>query len=267
MYGVIGVLGLDDIRSGELIHIGDDKVPALVLNLEPQIIKAVLLGSYRSVGEGDLVVKASSLVSIGVNTSVLGRVIDIFGNSIDGGDDLTYEQLYPVDVKAPGIIQRQSICESMPTGIKAIDSMFPIGNGQIELIIGDRQTGKTSVAIDAIINQQNNPLQMVCIYVAIGQKNSSVAHIVNKLKEFDSMHYTVVMIAVASEPASLQFLAPYSGCTIGEWFRDNCMNALIVYYDLSKHAVSYRQVSLLLLRPPSIDAYPGDIFYLHSRLL
>ena len=215
MYGVIGVLGLDDIRSGELIYIGDDQIPALVLNLEVETIKAVLLGSYRSVGEGDLVVKADNLISIGANTGMLGRVVDIFGNAIDGGDDLVYDELYPIDIKAPGIIERQSVCESMPTGIKVIDSMFPIGNGQIELIIGDRQTGKTSIAIDTIINQQNNELEMVCIYVAIGQKNSSVAHLVNKLKEFDSLHYTVVMIAVASEPASLQFLAPYSGCTVG----------------------------------------------------
>jgi len=198
----------------------------------------------------------------------LGRVLDGLGNFIDeGDDDIEFEEFYDIDVKAPGIISRKSVHEPMPTGIKIIDSMLPIGNGQRELIIGDRQTGKTSIAVDTIINQKNNELEMVAIYVGIGQKQSSIAHLIHKLEEHNAMHYTIVVAAAAAEIAAVQFLAPYTGCAAGEWFRDNGMNALIVYDDLSKHAVAYRQVSLLLRRPPSREAYPGDIFYLHSRLL
>jgi len=266
--GVVQVVGLDKLKAGELVLIGSNKITGMVLNLESKVSKAILFGLDSSVSQNDSVIQTDSLVSVGVDTSLLGRVIDGLGNPIDGKESLDFKEYFPVDVKAPGIISRKSVHEPMPTGIKIIDSMLPIGNGQRELIIGDRQTGKTSIAVDAIINQQNNELPMVCIYVGIGQKKkSSIAHLVNKLKEYDALDYTVIVAACASDPAAIQFLAPYSGCTIGEWFRDNEMHALIIYDDLSKHAVAYRQVSLLLRRPPSREAYPGDIFYLHSRLL
>jgi F-type H+/Na+-transporting ATPase subunit alpha len=214
--GIIQIAGLDKLKSGELVLVGPHKVTAMVLNLESKFSKAILFGLDRLVSEGDDVVQTDSLVSVGVNTSLLGRVVDGLGNPIDGGESLNFSNYYPVDVKAPGIISRKSVHEPMPTGIKIIDSMLPIGNGQRELIIGDRQTGKTSIAVDAIINQQNNELPMVCIYVGIGQKKSSIAHLVNKLKEYDAFDYTVVVAACASDPAAIQFLAPYSGCTIGE---------------------------------------------------
>ena len=239
----------------------------MVLNLEEKVSKAILFGSDRFVGEGDLVIQANALVRVGVNTGLLGRVVDGLGNTIDMREELAFDTYYDIDVKAPGIISRKSVHESLPTGIKVIDSMLPIGNGQRELIIGDRQTGKTSIAVDTIINQQNNELQMACIYVGIGQKKSAISFLVHKLKEFNSMDYTIIVLSGASDTAALQFLSPYSGCAMGEWFRDNGMNALIVYDDLSKHAVAYRQISLLLIRPPSREAFPGDIFYLHSRLL
>jgi len=265
--GIIQLTGLSKLKSGELVLVGPNKVTAMILNLETKVSKGILFGTDNLVSEGDFVTQTNSLVSVGINTSLLGRVVDALGNPIDGKGALPVTEFFPVDVKAPGIISRKSVHEPMPTGIKIIDSMLPIGNGQRELIIGDRQTGKTSIAVDAIINQQNNELPMVCIYVGIGQKKSSIAHLVHKLKEFNALDYTIVVAACASDPAALQFLAPYSGCTMGEWFRDNEMHALIVYDDLSKHAVAYRQVSLLLRRPPSREAYPGDIFYLHSRLL
>jgi len=265
--GVVQLIGLNELKSGELVYIGPNKIFAMILNLEQKVSKGILFGEDSLVNEGDIVVKADSMVTIGVHSGLLGRVVDSLGNTIDGGDELKYDDFYPVDVKAPGIISRKSVHESMPTGIKIIDSMLPIGNGQRELIIGDRQTGKTSIAVDTIINQQNNDLSMVCIYVGIGQKKSSVSFLSNKLKEFNSLFFSVLVLSGSSDSAALQFLAPYSGCTIGEWFRDNGMNALIIYDDLSKHAVAYRQISLLLRRPPSREAYPGDIFYLHSRLL
>jgi len=265
--GIIEITGLPGLKSGELVYVGEHKTTAMVLNLEEKISKAILFGNDRLVGEGDFVTQANTLVRIGVNTGLFGRVVDSLGNFIDGGSEIIFDEYYDIDVKAPGIISRQSVHESLPTGIKVIDSMLPIGNGQRELIIGDRQTGKTSIAIDTIINQQNNELQMACIYVGIGQKKSSVSFLVHKLKEYNSLHYTIFVLSGASDTAALQFLSPYTGCAIGEWFRDNAMNAVIVYDDLSKHAVAYRQISLLLRRPPSREAYPGDIFYLHSRLL
>jgi len=265
--GIIKIVGLNGLQAGELVYIGEAKIIGMILNLERKFSKAVLFASDTLVSEGDVVIQANSLTQIGVNTSLLGRVIDALGNSIDGLENLTFTEFRNIDVKAPGIISRKSVHESMPTGIKIIDSMLPIGNGQRELIIGDRQTGKTSIAVDAIINQQNNELDMVCIYVAIGQKKSSISFLVNKLKNNGSLAYTVFVLAGASDAAALQFLSPYSGCAVGEWFRDNGMNSLIIYDDLSKHAVAYRQISLLLRRPPSREAYPGDIFYLHSRLL
>jgi len=265
--GVITIIGLPQLKSGQLVYVGANKISAMVLNLELKTCKGILFGADHLVGEGDIVTLGDDLVTVGVNSGLLGRVVDSLGNTIDDEENITFDEYFPVDIKAPGIISRKSVNEPMPTGIKIIDSMLPIGNGQRELIIGDRQTGKTSVAIDSIVNQQNNELQMVCIYVAIGQKKSSVSFLVNKLKTLNSLQYTTFILAGASDPAALQFLAPYTGCTVGEWFRDNSMNALIIYDDLSKHAVAYRQVSLLLRRPPSREAYPGDIFYLHSRLL
>jgi len=265
--GVIEVLGLEDAACGEVIFVGRDKNPALILNLEYKVIKAILLVEETLVSAGDEVELSDVLVSVGVSGALLGRVVDGLGNFIDEKEEVEIDEYFSIDVKAPGIISRKSVHEPMPTGIKIIDSMLPIGNGQRELIIGDRQTGKTSIAVDTIINQKNNNLQMISIYVGIGQKLSSIAYLVNKLEEHNAMDYTIVVVAGAADIASLQFLAPYTGCTIGEWFRDNGMNALIIYDDLSKHAVAYRQISLLLRRPPSREAFPGDIFYLHSRLL
>jgi len=265
--GVITIIGLPQLKSGQLVYVGSNKVSAMVLTLELKTCKGILFGEDYLVGEGDVVTLGDDLVTIGMNSGLLSRVIDSLGNTIDDEQNIVFDEYFPVDIKAPGIISRKSVHEPMPTGIKIIDSMLPIGNGQRELIIGDRQTGKTSIAVDSIINQQNNDLEMVCIYVAIGQKKSSVSFLVNKLKTLNSLQYTTLILAGASDSAALQFLAPYTGCTVGEWFRDNGMNALIIYDDLSKHAVAYRQVSLLLRRPPSREAYPGDIFYLHSRLL
>jgi F-type H+-transporting ATPase subunit alpha len=266
--GVITIVGLDNLEIGEIVLVGISEIEALVLNLEPDYCKAVLLSDDFWVEEGDDVFRTQSGFECGVGVNLLGRVVDCFGTPIDEIDeDIQYEDFVSVDTKAHDIMSRQSVCEPMPTGIKIIDILFPIGNGQRQLIIGDRQTGKTSVAIDAIINQKNNELPMVCIYVAIGQREASVAYLVSKLKEHEAMHYTVVMLAGAADTAALQYLIPYVGCAVGEWFMNNGGNALIVYDDLSKHAVAYRQLSLLLKRPSGRDAYPGDIFYLHSRLL
>jgi F-type H+-transporting ATPase subunit alpha len=214
--GIVEIVGLSKLKAGELIYIGRLKITALVLNLEEKTSKAIIFGNDTSVGEGDIVTQAKSLVRIGVNSSLFGRVVDSLGNTIDGGSELIFNKYYNIDVKAPGIISRKSVHEPMPTGIKVIDSMLPIGNGQRELIIGDRQTGKTSIAVDTIINQQNNELQMACIYVGTGQKKSSVSFLVNKLKEYNSLDYTIFVLAGPSDPAALQFLSPYSGCTIGE---------------------------------------------------
>jgi len=214
--GVIQVIGLNQLKSGELIYIGESKIMAMILNLEEKFSKGILFGNDNVVSAGDIVTQANSLIQIGVGTELLGRVIDGLGNTIDGNKTLNFKEFRTIDIKAPGIISRKSVHESMPTGIKTIDSMLPIGNGQRELIIGDRQTGKTSVAIDTIINQQNNELQMVCIYVGIGQKKSSVSFLVNKLKNYNSLDYTVIILAGAADAAALQFLSPYSGCAIGE---------------------------------------------------
>ena len=243
----------------------------MVLNLEADNVGAALFGDDRTVKEGDTVKRTGQIVSVPVGEETLGRVLDALGNPIDGGPPLSRKLMSPVEIKAPGIVKRKSVHEPLETGIKAIDGMIPVGRGQRELIIGDRQTGKTAVAIDTIINQRqfvNDPKRkMHCIYVAIGQKQSTVAQVVEKLKENGAMAYTTVICAPASAPAPLQFIAPYTGATIGEYYRDNNMHALIVYDDLSKQATAYRQMSLLLRRPPGREAYPGDVFYIHSRLL
>jgi F-type H+-transporting ATPase subunit alpha len=246
----------------------------MALNLETDNVGVVIFGDDRSIKEGDTVKRTGAIVDIPVGRGLLGRVIDPLGNPIDGKGALTdVAERRRVDVKAPGIIPRKSVSEPMQTGLKAIDSLIPIGRGQRELIIGDRQTGKTAVALDAIINQRainkggDEKQKLFCIYVAIGQKRSTVAQIVKTLEDTGALEYTIVVAATASDPAPLQFLAPFGGCTIGEWFRDNGLHALIIYDDLSKQAVAYRQMSLLLRRPPGREAYPGDVFYLHSRLL
>lgn len=262
--GIARVYGLDDVMVGELVEFPGE-VMGLVLNLEADSVGIALMGDYTHIREGDTVKRTGKIAQIPVGEAVCGRVIDPLGNPMDGkGPIVTSEHRY-IEVKAPGIIARQSVKEPLQTGIKAIDAMTPIGRGQRELIIGDRQTGKTALALDTIINQKDTGVY--CIYVAIGQKQSTVAQIVDKLEKFGAMKYTCVVSASASTTAPLQFFAPYSGCTIGEHFRDNGKHACAIYDDLSKHAVAYRQLSLLLRRPPGREAYPGDIFYLHSRLL
>lgn len=277
--GVATIVGLHNVQAGELLDFwteeSDTKVhltKGLTLNLEKRFVNAVILGNNKFVIQGSLVTRTNSLVKIPTGPFMLGRVVDSLGNAIDGFKNIPYENMALVDIKAPGIIPRQSVRESLLTGIKAIDSMIPIGKGQRELIIGDRQTGKTAIAIDTILNQQNllyqhNKEAVYSIYVAIGQKRSSVAHIYHRLRKTGALKSTTIVAATASDAAPLQFLAPYSGCTIGEFFRDNGFHALVIYDDLSKQAVAYRQMSLLLRRPPSREAYPGDVFYLHSRLL
>jgi len=262
--GIAKVYGLDNVMAGELVEFSDD-VFGMALNLEEDEVGCILFGSEAEVREGDEARRTGRLLEVPVGEEVLGRVIDPLGRPLDGGGPVEAKETRPMEVKAPGVIYRQPVKEPLYTGIKAIDSMIPIGQGQRELIIGDRQTGKTAIAVDTIINQKNS--DVYCIYVAIGQKNSTVARIVHILREHGAMDYTVVVSATASEPAPLQYIAPYAGATIGEWFRDRGMHALVVYDDLSKHAWAYRQVSLLLRRPPGREAYPGDIFYLHSRLL
>ena len=268
--GIARIYGLTNVQSNELIEF-DNGIMGLVLNLEEDNIGAVLFGSSEDISEGDLVKRTGRIASLDVGEGMLGRVINTIGEPIDGKGPIggkTYE--LPLERKAPGVIYRQPVNEPLQTGIKAIDAMIPIGRGQRELIIGDRQTGKTAIAIDTIINQKefyDNGEPVFCIYVAIGQKGSSVANIANILEQHGAMNYTVIVSATASDPAALQFYAPFTGCTIGEFFRDTGRPALIIYDDLSKQAVSYREVSLLLRRPPGREAYPGDIFYLHSRLL
>jgi len=271
--GIARVYGLDNVQAGEMVEFSDG-IKGMALNLEKDNVGVVIFGDDRSIKEGDVVKRTGAIVDAPVGKQLLGRVVDGLGNPIDGKGDLDKKiERKRVDVKAPGIISRQSVNQPMQTGLKAIDSLIPIGRGQRELIIGDRQTGKTAVAIDTIINQKeinksdNEKNKLYCIYVAIGQKRSTVAQIVKSLEEVGAMEYTTIVSATASDPAPLQFLAPYTGCTIGEYFRDNGMHALIIYDDLSKHAVAYRQMSLLLRRPPGREAYPGDVFYLHSRLL
>ena len=271
--GIARVFGLDNVQAGEMVEF-DDGSKGMALNLESDNVGVVIFGDDRKIKEGDTVKRTKSIVDVPVGKELLGRVVDGLGNPIDGKENLSSKiERKRVEVKAPGIIPRQSVSEPMQTGLKSIDTLIPIGRGQRELIIGDRQTGKTAVAIDAIINQkeinesEDESKKLYCVYVAIGQKRSTVAQITKTLEEAGAMKYTTVVAATASDSAPLQFLAPYTGCTIGEYFRDNGMHALIIYDDLSKQAVAYRQMSLLLRRPPGREAYPGDVFYLHSRLL
>ena len=261
--GVAKIYGLEKAMAGELVDFG--AVQGMVLNLEEESVGAVILGDPLSVREGSAVKRTGKIVQVPVGEAMLGRVVNALGIPVDGKGDLKSPQFRRVEIKAPGIVDRQSVKEPLQTGIKAIDAMIPIGRGQRELIIGDRQTGKTAVAIDTIINQKGKGVY--CIYVAIGQKQSTVAQVVDKLRQHGALEHTIIVTANASESAPLQFLAPYSGVTMGEWFRDNGKHALIVYDDLTKQAQAYRQLSLLLRRPPGREAYPGDVFYLHSRLL
>src|SRR5882762_3223786 len=266
--GIARVYGLAGALAGELLEFegaGGDKVSGMVLNLEEDNVGVALLGKFEAVREGDVVKRTGRIVEVPVGEELLGRVINAIGVPVDGGKAIVGKQRRQVEIKAPGIIQRKSVHEPMQTGMKAVDSMIPIGRGQRELIIGDRGTGKTAIAIDTIINQKGQGV--ICVYIAIGQKNSTVAGVVERLKEHDAMEYTTVILAGASEPAPLQFIAPYTGVTMAEYFRDSGRHALIIYDDLSKQAVAYRQLSLLLRRPPGREAYPGDVFYLHSRLL
>jgi F-type H+-transporting ATPase subunit alpha len=262
--GIARVYGLEAAMAGELLDFGHDVV-GLVLNLEEDNVGVALLGDFEHVREGDTVKRTGKIAQVPVGDPLIGRVVNALGVPIDGKGPLTGAEPRKIEIKAPGIIARKSVHEPMQTGIKAIDSMIPIGRGQRELIIGDRQTGKTAVAVDAIINQRGQ--SMKCFYVAIGQKQSTVAAVVDKLREHGAMEYTTVIAATASESAPLQFLAPYTGVTMAEFYRDSGGHALIIYDDLSKQAVAYRQLSLLLRRPPGREAYPGDVFYLHSRLL
>lgn len=262
--GIARIFGLDNVAAGELLEFSSG-LKGIALNLEEDSVGAVLMGESSKVKEGDQVKRLGKIAEVPVGDSLVGRVVDALGNPIDGGPALTGTKFSRLEVKAPGIVKRKSVHEPLQTGIKAIDTMIPIGRGQRELIIGDRQTGKTAVALDTIINQKGTGV--ICIYVAIGQKRSSVAQVVERLRENGALDHTIIVAATASEPAPMAFLAPYTGCTIGEYFRDSGKHALVVYDDLSKHAVAYRAISLLLRRPPGREAYPGDVFYLHSRLL
>jgi F-type H+-transporting ATPase subunit alpha len=266
------VFGLTKVQAGEMVEFNSG-VKGMALNLETDNVGIVVLGNDREIQEGDIVKRTGSIVDVPIGHGMLGRVVDALGNPIDGEGPILSDQRQRIELKAPGIIPRKSVHEPMQTGLKAVDSLVPIGRGQRELIIGDRQTGKTAIAIDTILNQKaaheagDTTKSLFCIYVAVGQKRSTVSNIVRLLRERDALKYTIVIAATASDAAPLQFLAPYSGCAIGEYFRDNAMHGLIIYDDLSKQAVAYRQMSLLLRRPPGREAYPGDVFYLHSRLL
>ena len=262
--GIVRIHGMGDVMFGELIEF-ENGVLGLALNLEQDSVGAVVLGDYLGLIEGQKATCTGRILEVPVGSEMLGRVVDALGNPIDGKGEIGTSLTAPVEVVAPGVIARQSVDQPVQTGLKAIDAMVPIGRGQRELIIGDRQTGKTAIAIDAIINQKGK--NMTCIYVAVGQKQSSIAATVRKLEEFGAMDHTIVVAAASADPAPMQFLAPYSACSMGEYFRDKGEDALIIYDDLSKQAVAYRQISLLLKRPPGREAYPGDIFYLHSRLL
>lgn len=262
--GIARIYGLDNAMSGELL-LFPSNIYGMVLNLEENTVGACIFGGDRFIKEGDEVRRTGKIAQVGVGEELIGRVVNALGQPIDGKGPVKYKSTEAVEKIAPGVVKRQPVKEPLATGIKAIDSMIPIGRGQRELIIGDRQTGKTTIAMDTIMNQKGKGV--ICIYVAIGQKNSSVATIVNVLEKNGAMDYTIVVSATASEPAPLQYLAPYSGCAIGEYFRDKGQHALIVYDDLTKHAKSYRELSLLLRRPPGREAYPGDIFYCHSKLL
>jgi len=270
--GIARVHGLDNVQAGEMVEF-EGGVQGMALNLEADNVGIVIFGSDAGISEGSTVKRTQTIVDVPVGKGLLGRVVDGLGNPIDGKGPIEYTERRRVEVKAPGIIPRKSVHEPVQTGLKALDALVPVGRGQRELIIGDRQTGKTAVALDTFINQKqansgdDESKKLYCIYVAVGQKRSTVAQIVRALEENGAMEYSIVVAATASEPAPLQFLAPYTGCTMGEYFRDNGMHAVIVYDDLSKQAVAYRQMSLLLRRPPGREAYPGDVFYLHSRLL
>ena len=270
--GIARIYGLDNVQAGEMV-LFEDGTKGMALNLEDDNVGVVLFGSDANIKEGDTVKRTNAIVDVPVGKELLGRVVDALGNPIDGKGNIDSENRSRIEVKAPGIIPRKSVSEPMQTGLKAIDSLIPVGRGQRELIIGDRQTGKTAIAIDTIINQKtinasdDESKKLYCIYVGIGQKRSSIAQTVKTLEDAGAMEYTTVVAATASDAAPLQFLAPYTGCSMGEYFRDNGMHALIIYDDLSKQAVAYRQMSLLLRRPPGREAFPGDVFYLHSRLL
>ncbi len=270
--GIARVYGLDQVQAGEMVEFANG-TKGMALNLEADNVGVVIFGSDAEISEGSQVKRTGTIVDVPVGKGLLGRVVDALGNPIDGKGPIKSDQRSRVEVKAPGIIPRRSVHEPVQTGLKALDALVPIGRGQRELIIGDRQTGKTAVALDTFINQKqanqgdDEKQKLYCIYVAVGQKRSTVAQIVRALEENGAMEYSIVVAATASEPAPLQFLAPYTGCAMGEYFRDNGMHAVIVYDDLSKQAVAYRQMSLLLRRPPGREAYPGDVFYLHSRLL
>ena len=270
--GIARVHGLDEVQAGEMVEF-ESGVKGMALNLEADNVGAVIFGSDNDIKEGDSVKRTQTIVDVPVGKALLGRVVDALGNPIDGKGPIKADKRMRVEVKAPGIIPRESVSEPVQSGLKAIDALVPVGRGQRELIIGDRQTGKSAVAIDTFINQRENnqsddeKKKLYCIYVAVGQKRSTVAQIVKSLEENGAMDYTIVVAATASEPAPLQYLAPYTGAAMGEFFRDNGMHAVIVYDDLSKQAVAYRQMSLLLRRPPGREAYPGDVFYLHRRLL
>lgn len=262
--GIARVYGMENAMAGELVEFPGN-VMGMVLNLEEETVGCVILGNYRLIKEGDTVKRTGKIVEVSVGPNSLGRVVDAIGNPIDGLGPIKSEETRRVEVKAPGVLARQPVKEPLQTGLKPIDAMVPIGRGQRELIIGDRQTGKTALILDTIINQKGKDVK--CIYVAIGQKKSTVVNVVETLKQYGAMEYTTVVSATASEPAALQYIAPYTGVTMGEYYRDNGQHCLIAYDDLSKHAVAYRELSLLLRRPPGREAYPGDVFYLHSRLL
>ncbi len=262
--GIARIYGMDNVMAGEMIEFPGD-VMGMALNLEEDNVGCIIFGETRKIKEGDIAKRTKNILQVPVGEALLGRVVNALGEPLDGKGEIKAGAFMPVERKALGVVERQPVKEPLQTGLKAIDSMIPIGRGQRELIIGDRQTGKTAIAIDTILNQKDT--DVICIYVAIGQKKSSVAKIVNMLEASGAMEYTIVVVASAAESASLQYLSPYSGCTMGEFFRDNGKHALIIYDDLSKHAVSYRELSLLLRRPPGREAYPGDVFYLHSRLL
>jgi F-type H+-transporting ATPase subunit alpha len=270
--GIARVYGLDNVQAGEMVEFPGG-VRGMALNLETDNVGIVLFGSDREISEGDTVKRTGAIVDVPIGKGLLGRVVDALGNPIDAKGPIVTEQRARVDVKAPGIIPRKSVNEPMATGLKAIDALIPIGRGQRELIIGDRQTGKTAVALDTILNQKplnqgdDETKKLYCVYVAVGQKRSTVAQFVKVLEENGALDYSIIVAATASDPAPMQFLAPFAGCAMGEYFRDNGMHAVIIYDDLSKQAVAYRQMSLLLRRPPGREAYPGDVFYLHSRLL
>ncbi len=262
--GIVRAYGLENVMASELVEF-EDGTKGLVLNLEEESVGISVMGDITGISEGQTVKRLGKIIEVPVGDEMIGRVVNSLGEPIDGKGSIKAKLMRKIEIKAPGIVMRQPVTEPLQTGIKAIDSMIPIGRGQRELIIGDRQTGKTAVVLDTIINQKGK--NIVCIYVAIGQKQSTVAMVVDKLSQYGAMDYTIVVSATASEPAPLQYIAPYSGCTMGEYYRDNGKHAVIFYDDLSKHAVAYRQLSLLLRRPPGREAYPGDVFYLHSRLL